>query len=71
MVQGLLTTLQDDIGEVAFIPGTGGVFDNRASGQLVWSRQAAGPCPTLRNSSSSSETASPRAGTWATPTADF
>src|SRR5437870_4786140 len=29
---------QAEIGEVALIPGKGGVFEIRADGQLVWSR---------------------------------
>lgn len=36
MAQELLTTFQDDIGEVALIPGTGGVFHVRANGETVW-----------------------------------
>ena len=38
MTQELLTTFSDEIGEVALVPGTGGVFDVRVNGELVWSR---------------------------------
>ena len=48
MAQELLTTFQDDIGELALIPGTGGVFDIRANGQLPWSRKTAGRFPDIK-----------------------
>ena len=38
MAQELLTTFEAEIGEVALVPGKGGVFEIRAGGQLVWSR---------------------------------
>src|SRR5215213_4535880 len=38
MAQEILTTFSDEIGEVALVPGTGGVFDIRVDGELVWSR---------------------------------
>jgi selenoprotein W-related protein len=38
MAQELLTTFEAEIGEVALVPGTGGIFEIRAEGQLVWSR---------------------------------
>ena len=38
MAQELLTTFEGEIGEVALVPGKGGVFEVRAEGQLVWSR---------------------------------
>jgi len=40
--QELLTTFQDEIGEVALIPGTGGVFEVRVDGQTIWSRKGEG-----------------------------
>ncbi|MSP83545.1 MAG: SelT/SelW/SelH family protein [Alphaproteobacteria bacterium] len=46
--QELLTTFQDEIGEVALIPGTGGVFEVRVDGETVWSRQAEGRFPGLK-----------------------
>ena len=40
MAQELLTTFQSEIGEVALIPGAGGVFEVRIQGQTIWSRKA-------------------------------
>jgi selenoprotein W-related protein len=40
--QELLTTFQDEIGEVALIPGTGGVFEVRVDGTTIWSRKGEG-----------------------------
>jgi selenoprotein W-related protein len=48
MAQELLTTFQDDIGELALIPGTGGIFDIRANGDIVWSRKTAGRFPDIK-----------------------
>ena len=39
MAQELLTTFQNEIGELALIPGTGGVFEVRIDDELIWSRQ--------------------------------
>lgn len=36
--QELLTTFETELGEVALIPGTGGVFEVRLDGELLWSR---------------------------------
>lgn len=36
--QELLTTFESEIGEVALVPGTGGIFEVRANGTLAWSR---------------------------------
>ena len=38
VAQELLTTFVDDLGEVALVPGKGGVFDVRVDGELIWSR---------------------------------
>jgi len=48
MAQELLTTFQDEIGEVALVPGTGGVFDVRAGGELLWSRAGQGRFPDIK-----------------------
>ncbi|MDQ1471319.1 MAG: selenoprotein W-related protein [Bryobacterales bacterium] len=52
MAQELLTTFQDDVGEVALIPGTGGVFEIRTfSGEgviSVWSRKDEGGFPEIK-----------------------
>ena len=42
VAQELLTTFVDDLGEIALIPGKGGVFDVRVDGDVVWSRAAEG-----------------------------
>lgn len=39
MAQELLISLDAHIGEVALIPGTGGIFQVRVAGQTVWSRE--------------------------------
>ena len=36
--QELLTTFVEELGELALVPGTGGVFDVRLDGELIWSR---------------------------------
>ena len=43
--QELLMTFADEIGEVALIPGQGGVFDVRVDGELVYSKSAPGRFP--------------------------
>jgi selenoprotein W-related protein len=39
MAQELLTTFETEIGEVALVPGTGGVFDVYLDGELIYSRK--------------------------------
>ena len=46
--QELLTTFQAELGEVALVPGTGGIFEVRVSEQVVWSRAAEGRFPELK-----------------------
>jgi selenoprotein W-related protein len=48
MAQELLTTFQEELGEVALIPGTGGVFEVRVDGSVVWSRAVEGRFPELK-----------------------
>ena len=38
MAQELLTTFSTDIGEIALLPGTGGIFEIRIDADTVWSR---------------------------------
>lgn len=45
MAQELLTTFDTGLGEVALIPGTGGVFDVRIDGETLFSRKQAGRFP--------------------------
>jgi selenoprotein W-related protein len=40
--QELLTTFQKELGEVALVPGTGGVFEIRLDEELLWSRTESG-----------------------------
>ncbi len=42
MAQELLTTFPKELGEVALVPGTGGVFDVRLDNELLWSRATSG-----------------------------
>ena len=46
--QELLTTFQAELGEVALVPGTGGIFDVRVGEQVVWSRAVEGRFPELK-----------------------
>ncbi len=48
MAQELLTTFQDELGEVALAPGTGGIFQIRLSGELIWCRKARGGFPDIK-----------------------
>lgn len=48
MAEELLTTFESEIGEVALIPGTGGVFEIRADGEVVWSRKERGGFPEIK-----------------------
>lgn len=45
MAQELLTTFEQELGEVALVPGTGGVFEVRVNGHLVFSRKDKGRFP--------------------------
>jgi selenoprotein W-related protein len=48
VAQELLTTFQAELGEVALAPGTGGVFEVRLDGVVVWSRASEGRFPELK-----------------------
>jgi len=48
MAQELLTTFQDEMGEVALMPGTGGVFEVRVGDELIWSRAEQGRFPDIK-----------------------
>ncbi len=48
MAQELLTTFQDEIGELALVPGTGGILEIRVDEQTVWSRSAQGRFPEMK-----------------------
>jgi selenoprotein W-related protein len=46
--QELLTTFGGELGEVALLPGRGGVFAVRLDGEQLWSREQDGGFPDLR-----------------------
>ena len=45
LAQELLTTFEQELGEVALVPGTGGIFEVRVDDELVFSRKDAGRFP--------------------------
>lgn len=45
LAQELLTTFEAELGEVAMLPGTGGVFEIRLNGETVFSRKQEGRFP--------------------------
>jgi selenoprotein W-related protein len=45
LAQELLTTFVDELGEVALVPGKGGVFQVSLDGAPIWSRAEAGRFP--------------------------
>jgi selenoprotein W-related protein len=45
LAQELLTTFETELGEVALVPGSGGIFEVRVDGDPVWSRSAEGGFP--------------------------
>jgi selenoprotein W-related protein len=47
LAQELLTTFEDEIGELALVPASGGTFEVHADGALVWSRRERGAFPEL------------------------
>ena len=48
MAQELLTTFETEIGGVTLVPGTGGTFEVRGEGKLLWSRKAEGRFPDIK-----------------------
>ena len=49
MAQELLGTFAEDLGSVTLTPdATGGVFEVRVDGELVWSRKEAGRFPDIK-----------------------
>jgi selenoprotein W-related protein len=48
MAQELLTTFEAELGEVALVPGLGGIFEVRVEGAVVWSRASEGRFPEIK-----------------------
>jgi selenoprotein W-related protein len=48
MAQELLTTFHGVIGELALVPGTGGVFEVRVDHEVIWSRADKGLFPDIK-----------------------
>jgi selenoprotein W-related protein len=48
MAQELLTTFDVELGGVALVPGTGGIFEVRVGDELVWSRKERGRFPDIK-----------------------
>lgn len=48
VAQELLTTFEAEVDEVALIPGTGGIFEVRLAGTLLFSRKEQGRFPELK-----------------------
>jgi selenoprotein W-related protein len=46
--QEILTTFQNEIGELALRPGTGGVFEIRVDQDIVWSRSTEDRFPEMK-----------------------
>jgi selenoprotein W-related protein len=45
MAQELLVTFETELGEVALVPGTGGILEVKLDGELLFSRKQAGRFP--------------------------
>jgi len=45
MAQELLTTFENELGELALVPGTGGIFEVRVDGEVIFSRNQEGRFP--------------------------
>ena len=48
MAQELLNTFADELGEVALVPGKGGVFEVRVDDITLWSRKEEGRFPDIK-----------------------
>jgi selenoprotein W-related protein len=45
MAQELLSTFAGELGEVALVPGSGGIFEVRLNGERLWNKKQAGRYP--------------------------
>lgn len=48
MAQELLSTFSQELSAVTLLPGTGGIFEIRIDGELVWERKRDGGFPDVR-----------------------
>lgn len=49
IAQELLQTFGEDLGEVALIPGSGGIYEIAVDGRVIWDRKADGGFPGPRD----------------------
>ncbi|MGQ9368345.1 SelT/SelW/SelH family protein [Azospirillum sp. ST 5-10] len=47
MAQELLSTFEEELGGVTLVPGSGGVFEVREGGAVLWSRKGEGRFPEI------------------------
>ena len=45
MAQEILTTFEDEVDVLSLVPGSGGIFEVIANGQVIWSRKKEGRFP--------------------------
>ncbi len=48
IAQELLTTFEAEIGQLVLVPRTGGTFEVRADGDVLWSRKERGRFPEMK-----------------------
>ena len=48
MAQEVLSTFSLEMGEVILVPGTGGIFEIRLDGELIWERKRDGGFPDVK-----------------------
>jgi selenoprotein W-related protein len=48
IAQEILTTFEAEIGQLVLVPRTGGIFEVRADGDVLWSRKERGGFPELK-----------------------
>lgn len=48
MAQELLSTFENEISEVALVPGTNAIFEIRVNGKPIWSREKDGGFPDIK-----------------------
>ena len=48
LAQELLTTFESDLGRVSLVPGSGGIFEVRLNGEIIFSRKMAERFPEIK-----------------------